>query len=406
MKLRTRPETVAGGIVGTARADRARPHGRRTSELLPRLSAGDIAILDHLDLDGPTADALVDAGVVAVLNRAAMISGRFPNRGPQILVDAGVPLVDQLTAVTDRGPLESIPDGSRVRVVDGTVLLDGVAVAHGRVLTAADVAEQLTAARAGLGTQLNTLTHTSAEFLRREEALLLHGDGVPRLRTRLDGRPVVVVADGPGDAAQLRLLRRYLREVHPVVIAVADGVEVARAAGLTPDVIVLDSRAEEIPTARNLRAARDVVVTEAPGGLRAGGAGSERFDRVGVRRLQMQTTAAPADAALLLADASGAGPIIAVGIRGTLEEFLDGSREGLGSGYMTRLKVGPRMVDARAVPMLYSGQLRARHAYLVLLIGLLAVAAAVASTQVGHQWALDLRTQLHDLLTHVQGRFS
>ncbi len=95
-----------------------------------------------------------------------------------------------------------------------------------------------------------------------------------------------------------------------------------------------------------------------------------------------------------------------MGIRGTLEEFLDGSREGLGSGYMTRLKVGPRMVDARAVPMLYSGQLRARHAYLVLLIGLLAVAAAVASTQVGHQWALDLRTQLHDLLTHVQGRFS
>jgi uncharacterized membrane-anchored protein len=207
-----------------------------------------------------------------------------------------------------------------------------------------------------------------------------------------------VVAQGPDDAAELRLLRRYLREVHPVVIAVAEGVEVARAAGLSPDVIVLDARAEDIPAARALRAARDVVVTEAPGGVRATGGSSERFDRVGVRRVAMQTTAAPADAALLLADACGAGPIIAVGVRGTLEEFLDGSREGLGSGYMTRLKVGSRLVDARAVPMLYSGQLRARHAYLVLLIGLLAVAAAIASTQIGHQWALDLRDQLHDLL--------
>jgi uncharacterized membrane-anchored protein len=399
MKLRTRPQTEAAGIVGTARTDRSRPHGRRTTELLPRLDVGDIAVLDHLDLDGPTAEALVDAGVVAVLNRAAMISGRFPNRGPQILVDAGVVVVDQLTSADDRGPLEAIPDGSRIQLTaDGSVVVAGTVVAKGRILGAADVDEQLTAARSGLATQLTTLTHTSAEFLRREEALLLHGDGVPRLRTRLAGRPVVVVAHGPDDAAELRLLRRYLREVHPVVIAVAEGVEVARAAGLSPDVIVLDSRAEEIPAARGLRAARDVVVTEAPGGVRAGGAASERFDRVGVRRVAMQTTAAPADAALLLADAGGAGPIIAVGVRGTLEEFLDGSREGLASGYMTRLKVGSRLVDARAVPMLYSGQLRARHAYLVLLVGLLAVAAAIASTQIGHQWALDLRDQIHDLL--------
>jgi uncharacterized membrane-anchored protein len=400
MKLRTRPQTEAAGIVGTARTDRSRPHGRRTTELLPRLGSGDIAVLDHLDIDGPTAEALVDAGVVAVLNRSAMISGRFPNRGPQILLDAGVVLVDQLTSTSARGLPEAIPDGSRIQLTaDGSVLLEGNSVAQGRILGADDIDAQLTAARAGLATQLNTLTHTSAEFLRREEALLLHGDGVPRLRTRIDGRPVVVIAHGPDDAAELRLLRRYLREVHPVVIAVAEGgVEVALAAGLRPDVIVLDSRAEDLPSARALRGARDVVVTEAPGGVRAGGAASERFDRVGVRRVSMQTTAAPADAALLLADARGSGPIIGVGVRGTLEEFLDGSRDGLGSGYMTRLKVGSRLVDARAVPMLYSGQLRARHAYLVLLIGLVAVAAAIASTQIGHQWALDLRDQLHDLL--------
>ncbi len=391
VKLRTRPQTEAG-VVGTARAD------RRTSGLLSRVSEGDVAVLDHIDLDGPTAEALVDAGVVAVVNRAPMISGRFPNRGPQVLVDAGIAMVDQAAGRDGRDLFAAVSDGRRVVVRGGAVLVGDGVVARGRELTPDDVARQLADAEAGLSTQLHMLTHNSAEFLRREEALILHGEGVPRLRTRLRGRPVVVVAQGPDAVAELRRLRRYLREVKPVVVATADALDVVRAAGLTPEVVVLDSRTEEIPAAKALRACRDVVVTEAAGGMRTGAAGSDRFERVGVRTIAMETTATPGDAALLLADASGAAPIVGVGMRGTLEEFLDGTREGLGSGYVTRLKVGQRLVDAAAVPMLYSGQLRARHAYLVLLMGLLAVALAVATTDVGHQWALDLRGHLDSLL--------
>jgi uncharacterized membrane-anchored protein len=258
-------------------------------------------------------------------------------------------------------------------------------------------------AEAGLSTQLSTLTHTSVEFLRREETLLLHGEGVPRLHTRMKNRPVVVIGHGPDDAAELRRIRRYLREVKPVVVAAGEGLEVAHAAGLTPDVAVLDARVEELPAAKLLRTCRDVVVTQSSGGVRAGGAGSERFERIGIRAVPMLTGATAADAALLLADAGGATPVIAVGLRGSIEEFLDSGRDGLGSGYLTRLKVGPRLVDATAVPMLYSGQLRARHAYLVLLIGLIVACAAIATTDVGHQWALDLRDQLDQLLG---GRFS
>jgi uncharacterized membrane-anchored protein len=399
VKLRTRPRPDASGVVGTARTD------RRTPSLLPRLAAGDVVLLDQVDLDGPTADALVEAGVVAVLNRSEMISGRFPNRGPQILVDAGVAVVDRLVGAGGADPFAVIRDGRRIRVLGGSVLVDDEVVATGRALTRDDVAEQLDAARAGMSSQLQTLTHSSAEFLRREEPLILHGQGLPRLRTRLKGRPVVVVGQGPDDAAELRGMRRYLREMHPVVITTGDGLEVARSAGLSPDVVVLDSRTEELPSARALRAARDVVLTEPPGAARAA-ASTDRFDKVGVRTVAMQTTASPADAALLLADAAGARPIVGVGLRGTIEEFLDSNRDGLGSGYVTRLKAGPRLVDATAVPMLYSGQLRARHAYLVLLIGLVAVAAAIATTQVGHGWVLDLRDQLQQLVTDLRDRLS
>jgi uncharacterized membrane-anchored protein len=390
VKLRTRLQTDAG-VTGIARSD------RRTPALLPRLRPGDVAVLDHVDLDGPTAEALVEAGVVAVVNRAPMISGRFPNRGPQLLIDAGIRMVDLAQGVQGRDLLAAVSDGRPVQVNGGSLLVGDQVVAEGRDLTADDVAEQLAAAESGLSTQLHTLTHNSAEFLRREEALILHGEGVPRIRTRLRGRPVVVVAQGPDDAAELRRIRRYLREVKPVVIATADGLTVAREAGLRPDVVVLDARAEELPPAKALRACRDVVVTQASGATRPG-AGADRFERLGLRVVPMQTSAVAGDAALLLADAAEATPIVGVGLRATLAEFLDGSREGLGSGYVTRLKVGPRLVDATAVPMLYSGQLRARHAYLVLLIGLIAVVAAIATTDVGHQWALDLRDHLDQLL--------
>jgi uncharacterized membrane-anchored protein len=390
VKLRTRLQADAG-VAGTARTD------RRTAALLSRIGRGDIAVLDQVDLDGPTAEALVEAGVAAVVNRAQMISGRFPNRGPQLLLDAGIPMVDQADGTGGRDLLSAVADGRRVVLRGGTLLAGDQVLAEGRALTRDDVAHQLADAESGLTSQLHTLTHNSAEFLRREEALILHGEGVPRVRTRLRGRPVVVVGQGPDDAAEIRRLRRYLREVRPVVIATGDGLAVTRAAGLSPDVVVLDGRTEDLPGAKSLRACRDVVITEARGGPRSG-AGSDRFERIGVRAIAMQTTATPADAALLLADASGAAPIIGVGLRGTVEEFLDGTRDGLGSGYVTRLRVGPRLVDATAVPMLYSGQLRARHAYLVLLIGLIAVAAAIATTDVGHQWVLDLRDQLDQFL--------
>jgi uncharacterized membrane-anchored protein len=391
VKLRTRLPTDAG-VTGTARAD------RRTTALLLRLRSGDVAVLDQVDLDGPTAEALVEAGVTAVVNRSPMISGRFPNRGPQLLVDAGIVMVDQAHGVGGRDLFAALSDGRSVHVRGGSVTVGGELVAEGRELTADGVARLLLAAASGLSSQLHTLAHNSAEFLRREEALVLHGEGVPRVRTRVRGRAAVVVASGPDDAWELRGIRRYLREVKPVVIATGDGLTVARSAGLSPDIVVLDSRAEDLPPAKVLRACRDVVVTEASGGVRSSGAGSERFERIGVRALPMQTTASPADACLLLADAAGATPIVGVGLRGTVEEFLDSSREGLGSGYITRLKVGPRLVDATAVPMLYSGQLRARHAYLVLLVGLIAVAAAIATTGVGHTWALDLRDQLDGLV--------
>ncbi|MDI6912424.1 putative cytokinetic ring protein SteA [Nocardioides sp.] len=387
MPVRQRPAIGRSGVVGTARVD------RRTRALLPRLRPGDVAVLDHTDLDRTTAQALVDAGVVAVVNAAPMISGRYPSLGPEVLVAAGITVVDQVGSAG----LAAIADGGVVRVDGGTVLVEDRPVAVGRQVDGDTVARELTAARDGLTAHLETFTHNTAEFLRREQDLLLHGLGVPRPATRIAGRPVVVVARGHEHAHELALVRTFLREQHPVLVGVGRGADVLREARLRADVVVVDATADEteIPSAKALKAARDVVVRTDRG---AGRSAVEHLERLGIRPLRFESGATPEDAALLLVAAADAALIVGVGLRATLEELLDSQRAGLASTYLTRLKVGQRLVDAAAVPHLYAGRVRPRHLLLVMLSGLIALGAAVGVTPVGQEWADALADLLQGLL--------
>ena len=406
MKLpaRQRSPIAPPGLVGTARVE------RRTRSLLPRLRPGDLAVLDHLDMDRTTAQALVDAGVAAVVNASPMISGRYANLGPQVLADAGVLLVDRIGA----DGLAAIKDGTSVRVHEATVYVDDEPVASGRELDAADVRAEMEQARTGLATQLETFTHNSTEFLRREEDLLLHGRGLPRPSTRIAGRPVVVVVAGHEHADELTAVRAFLREQQPVLIGVERGAEVLREAGYRPDIVLLDARADESerPSVKTLRAARDVVVRVDRGADRTA---TDQLERLGVRPLRLETGATPEDSALILADACDASVIVGVGMHATLDEFLDRQRPGLASTYLTRLKVGPRLVDATAVPRLYSGRVRPRHLYLVMLAGLVALLAAISVTPVGAAWFDSLQAAVTDLVhslvialpvVNAQGPFS
>lgn len=391
MKLPTRTRDLAPpGLVGTARVE------RRTRVLLPRLRPGDLAVLDHLDMDRATAQALVDAGVAAVVNASPLISGRYANLGPQVLADAGIVLVDGI------GPagLAAIRDGATVRLHEGAIHVDDRVVATGREVDADMVHAEMELARSGLATQLETFTHNSTEFLRREQDLLLHGQGVPRPATRIAGRAVVVVVQGHEYAAELAAIRPYLREQQPVLIGVEGGADVIREAGLKPDIVIVDGRADAAhqPSAKALKAARDVVVRVDRGSDKSP---LDQLDRLGVRPLRLESAATTEDVALILADACEAAVIIGVGMHATLEEFLDRQRSGLASTYLTRLKVGPRLVDASAVPRLYSGRVRPRHLFVVMIAGLVALAAAVGVTPVGQEWADQAATTLTDLF-HTQ----
>ena len=223
---RTRSELP--GVSGVARVD------RHTGALLRRLRPGDVAVLDQLDLDRATADALVAADVVAVVNAAPSISGRFPNLGPQILVDAGIPLVDAVGAEV----LHAVKDGVRVRVHDGVLYAGEQVLAEGVAQTADSVADALVEAKSGLAHQLEAFAANTIEFMRRERGMLLDGVGVPDVQVDLADRQVLVVAAGYDHVADLARLRRFIREYRPRLIGVGAGADALLAAGHRPDLIV------------------------------------------------------------------------------------------------------------------------------------------------------------------------
>jgi uncharacterized membrane-anchored protein len=405
MRFPTRHPTVDGlpGVTGTVRMD------RRTGSLLRRLRPGDIAVLDHLDLDRANAEALVERGVVAVVNASPFISGRYPNLGPELLADAGVLMLD------DVGPdvFGRLQDGSRARVHDGSVLVGAEPVASGRELRSEEIVAMMQDARSGLSTQLQSFTHNTTEFLRREQELLLHGEGIPETVTPIAGRPVVVVVHGYDYREDLRRLRRFIREQHPVLIGVDAGADALLSAGHRPDLVLVgedglahgSTAGERGGTVSDaaLRAGREVVLHADRSGRVPGG---DRLSRLGIRHRTLSASGMTEDMALLLADVHGASLIVAVGTHATLDEFLDRQRSGLASTFLTRLRVGPKLVDAKGIPQLYAGRVRLWQLALVLLAGLVALGAAVAVTPVGGEWWSALTAALSDVLDWIQGLFS
>lgn len=395
--------TSLPGITGTARVD------RRTSAVVRRAKPGDIAVIDHLDLDRAHAEALVETGVSAVVNASSFISGRYPNLGPELLARSGVTLVDSAGA----GALRSVQDGATIRLHEGTLYRGEDVLAAGQVLSHGDVVKLMDQARSGLATQLQSFTHNTTEFLRREQDLLLHGKGVPALKTRLQGRPAVVVVRGYDYREDLRRLRRFVREQHPVLIGVDAGADALLEAGLRPDVVVVGAlglgqggaSVDRGLTASDkvLKTAKDVVVHTDRSG-RAGG--SDRLDRLGVRAHPLGASGMTEDIALLMADTAGASLVIAVGTHSTLDEFLDRQRAGLASTFLTRLRVGSKLVDSKGVQQLYAGRVRAWHLVLVVLAGLAALVVAIAATPVGADWWDAVRGALNDLFSWIQGLLS
>ena len=360
--LLSRNANARPGVTGTARVD------RDIDRLLRRVGPGDIAVLDILDLDRVTADALVDAGVIGVVNASPSISGRYPNLGPEVLVANNITLID------NAGPeiFKKIKDGSKARLHDGGVYHGDRRVVHGVERTDEEIADLMHDAKTGLVAHLEAFAGNTIEFIRSESPLIIDGIGIPDIDVDVYRRHVVVVTDGPAAAEDLKALKPFIKEYQPVLVGVGTGADILREGGYRPALIV--GNPEQI-SAEALKCGAQVVL---PADADGHAGGLERIQDLGIGAMTFPAAGSATDLALLLVDHHGASLIVTVGQSASIEEFFDRSRaQSNPSTFLTRLKVGEKLVDSKAVATLYRSHISGGAIALLVLAVLFAVVAAL-----------------------------
>ncbi len=319
--------------------------GRKTKDLVKRLTPADVAVIDHTNIDRISAEELIATGVRAVVNVAESSNGAYPNAGPLLLARAGIRLVD-----TPGAPLfDSLRDGDPVIVdSEGEVRGRGDVVARGRVVNADDAARQLEAQRERIGEALEQFAENTMAHLRQEGELLAGRIEFPRTRTAFRDRHVLIVVRGTTHKRDLRTLRAYIRGVRPVLVGVDGGADAILEAGLQPDVVLgdMDSASDAA-----LRSGAELIVHAYPDGRAPG---RERVGELGLEHTVIPAGGTSQDVAMLLAFEKGAALIVSVGAHFNLIEFLDKNRQGMSSTFLTRLRIGETLVDAKGVSRLYN----------------------------------------------------
>jgi uncharacterized membrane-anchored protein len=378
------------GLTGEARI------GRRTKDLIKRLKPGDIDIIDHLDLDRVAGDGLADSGVAAVVNASPSISGRYPNGGPHRLVSAGVVLLDDVGSEV----LDRVEDGDVVSIVDDRLLVGGVEVARGTLLTPALVEQKMKAARDAIGNELELFAVNTLEYIEKEARLMFEPIVIPDIRTEFGGRHALVVVRGLDYKEDLRALRPYITEYHPVLVAVDGGADALLDMRFKPDMIIgdFDSLSE-----RAWNCGAELVHHVHPDGRAPG---REELADSGLPYHEFVVEGTSEDAAMLLAYECRAQLIVAVGTHATMVEFLDKGRQGMSSTFLTRLRLGPMLVDAKGVSQLYVGRVRRRDIGFLIAAALVVMLAVVLSSESLQLLFRGMWLDLRDLWYSLTGRLS
>ena len=395
MRLRRRRstlETPPGAVSGTARVD------PRTKNLVARIQPGEIAVIDHEDIDRMAAEGLVQRKVAAVVNASRSSTGRYPNLGPLLLCTAGIPLIDD----AGQGVME-VADGTRLVIDGGKVMArngsGSTQVARGHVLELVEIEKTLDQAKQSISQEIERFAENTIGYIKDERDVLLEASRLPDVKTDFHGRHVLVVVRGYDYKEDLAALGAYVREMKPLLVAVDGGADALMDFGMKPDMIIGDM---DSVTTEGLLSGAELVVHAYAGGAAPG---LERLDALGVDALVFEATGTSEDIAMLLAYEKGAELIVAVGTHANMIEFMDKGRKGMASTFLTRLRVGPILVDAKGVSRLYRG--RVRRSDLMMLFGaaVLAMVIVIALSDVMRlelevwwlkiqQWWFDIRRAL------------
>ncbi len=348
-------------VTGTVRP------GKRTKLLTKSLQPGQIALIDHKDIDRVSGEELVRKGVSCVINVAHSSTGEYPNTGPSIIADAGVLLIDAVGSDL----FEQLRDGEEIAVRGGDVIRGGEVLARGEVQSPEVVADKYEQAKRQVGHALERFAENTMDHIRQESELLSGKLDLPELDTVFRDRDVLVVVRGVDHQRDLKALRTYIRDEKPILIGVDGGGDALMDEGHVPDMIVgdMDSAADGVLTSGAELIVHGYTDGRAPG--------RDRLDKLGVPYKVVLGTGTSEDIAMLMAAEEGARLIVTVGAHFNLVEFLDKNRKGMASTFLTRVRIGEILIDAKGVSRLYRPRPSPRAISAVLAAGSFALIVAI-----------------------------
>ncbi|TYO95610.1 putative cytokinetic ring protein SteA [Desulfallas thermosapovorans] len=346
-------------IKGTVRLD------KKTKHLVKRLQHGDIAVIDHRDLDEVAANALVEAHVKAVVNVSSSMSEVYPNCGPLTIVEAGIKLVD----CPESDLFSILTEGQEIEVKNGQIIHAGRVLCSGEELTVDIIKQKMEATKANLESVLSSFVQNTMDYAQNEIGLICGQYKVPDVKTTFKDKHALIVVRGKNYKEDLRAIKSYIYEIKPVLIGVDGGADALMEFGLKPDVIVGDM---DSVSDKTLQCGAELVVHAYPDGRAPGMA---RLQEMGLPAITFAAPGTSEDIAMLIAYEKGAELIVAVGTHSNMIDFLEKGRKGMASTFLVRAKVGSVLIDAKGVSKLYKSRLRAKHLAPIFVAAMLPVAA-------------------------------
>jgi len=348
--------------------------GTKTKDLVKRLLEGEIAIIDHKDIDQLAAESLIERKVKAVINASPSISGKYPNLGPRRLLSAGIVIIDNV----EKDIFDSLAEGDLITIKDGQILKDEELLFQGEVLNTKKVEQRLEQTKENIGVELNKFVDNTLDYAKKEKHLIL-GIDIPKVDIKLKDKDVLIVVRGKDYREDLEAVSSYIREVRPVLIGVDGGADALVEYGFEPDIIIgdMDSISDE-----TLASGAELVVHAYPNGHAPG---MERIKALGLAAKTFPAPGTSEDIAMLLAYEKGAELIVAVGTHTTMIDFLEKGRPGMASTFLVRLKVGSKLVDAKGVNKLYKSRIKPKYVAEVLVASLIPIIAIMSVSTPFHQ---------------------
>ncbi|TAH63516.1 MAG: hypothetical protein EWM50_02465 [Gottschalkiaceae bacterium] len=324
---------------------------RKTKNLVKRLRTGDIAIIDHKDIDEIAAISLVESKVKCVLNLNKSISGKYPNKGPSILVDAGIILLES----KNKEIFDIVCEGEELEINNNLILYKDKVIGNFEELDSNKIKELLSIGYSNIEKELDKFIENTLEYAKKEKELVLEKGNIPKVKTKINGRHVLVVVRGKDYKKDLLAIQNYISEVKPVLIGVDGGGDALLEFGLTPDILIgdMDSVSDKC-----LRLSKEIIVHAYTDGRAPG---LQRVNALGLDAKIFPSAGTSEDIAFLLAYYNNVDLIVAVGTHSNMIDFLEKGRSGMSSTFLVRLKVGSKLVDAKGVNMLYRSSLKPKY---------------------------------------------